>query len=105
MVLSCSQAHKLPAKPPLPPRTNFAILSLKHQRNSARSTKHAGSMYFSPHRSKAAVASQVRARTTGLAAVEEDPAYDSLWSDSEEEEFPVNPSSSDDDDEDEASSE
>lgn len=64
-------------------------------------------MYFSPHRSKASVASRIQARTTGAdtsrADTHESDGYDSLWSDSEEEEFPVNPSSSDDESEEELS--
>lgn len=55
-------------------------------------------MYFSPHRNKASVASRIQARTSGAdtSTVDKDDSdgYDSLWSDSEEEEFPVNPSSS-----------
>lgn len=52
-------------------------------------------MYVYPHRSKASFESRVRARTLGdEAPVQDDEEYDSLWSDSEEEEFPVNPSSS-----------
>lgn len=73
-------------------------------------------MYFSPHRNKAGITNRIQALTLGAGTLAtpgypQDSDYDSLWSDSEEEEFPVNPSRSDLDseddgdlDEDEASS-
>lgn len=60
-------------------------------------------MYFAPHRSKTSVKSRIQARTAGTGSTVADDnqsdEYDSIWSDSEEEEFHVNPSSDEDSDE------